>query len=79
MVAAGDTTSVPLVASGPVQPPDAVQDVALLLDQESVEVPPDVIAVGLALSVTVGSADVTVTVANAGVAVVPPGPVQASA
>jgi hypothetical protein len=45
----GETTSVPLVASVPVQPPDAVQDVALLLDQVSVELPPGAIVVGLAL------------------------------
>ena len=49
MVAVGETTSVPLVASVPVQPPDAVQDVALLLDQVSVELPPGAIVVGLAL------------------------------
>ena len=53
MVAVGETTSVPLVASVPVQPPDAVQDVALLLDQVSVELPPGAIVVGLALKETV--------------------------
>ncbi len=68
----------PLIACAPVQPPDAVHDVALVLDQLSVELLPVVIDVGLALSVTVGSGDATVTVADAGVAVVPPGPVQAS-
>jgi hypothetical protein len=45
----GETTSVPLVASAPVQPPEAVQDVALLLDQVRVELPPEAIVVGLAL------------------------------
>jgi len=53
VVAVGETTSVPLVASVPVQPPDAVQDVALLLDQVSVELPPGAIVVGLALKETV--------------------------
>jgi hypothetical protein len=64
VVAVGETTSVPLGASLPVQPPVAVHAVALVLDQVSVDVPPAVIEVGLALSVTVGGAapDVTVTV-----------------
>ena len=48
-MAVGETTSVPLVASAPVQPPEAVQDVALLLDQVRVELPPEAIVVGLAL------------------------------
>jgi hypothetical protein len=47
---------VPVVASGPVQPPEAVQDVALLLDQDSLELPPAPIAAGLAVKVTVGAA-----------------------
>jgi hypothetical protein len=49
-VAVGETASVPLVGSAPVQPPEAVQDVALLLDQVSVELLPDGIVVGLALN-----------------------------
>jgi hypothetical protein len=77
VVAVGETSSVPLIACAPVQPPEAVQVVALVLDQVSVELPPVVIDVGLELSATVGSGDVTVTVAEAGVAVVPPGPVHA--
>ena len=63
----GDTTNVPLVASLPLQPPEAVHEVALLLDQASVELLPEVIEVGLAVKVTVGAGEVTVTVAFAGV------------
>jgi hypothetical protein len=53
VVAAGETPSVPLVASVPVQPPDAVHEVASVLDQVSVELPPEGIVVGLALKVAV--------------------------
>jgi len=35
------TLSVPLIASAPVQPPLAVQDVAFVLDQVRVELPPE--------------------------------------
>jgi len=72
----GETPSVPLVASAPVQPPLAVHDVALVLDHVTVELLPETIEVGLAVSVTVGADEVTVTVAEAGV--VPPVPVQLS-
>lgn len=67
----------PLVASVPVQPPLAVHEVALVLDQVRVELLPDAMIIGLADRVTVGAggAAVTVTVALAG-AVVPPVPVQ---
>ena len=77
MVAVGETPSVPLVASAPVQPPEAVHEVALVLDQVSVELAPEAIVVGFAVSVTVGAAEVTVTVAEAG-ADVPPVPLQVS-
>ena len=63
MVAAGVTLSVPLIASAPVQPPLAVQNVAFVLDQVRVELPPEEMVVGLADSVTVGAAGFTVTVA----------------
>jgi len=58
---------VPLVASVPVQPPPAVQEVAFVLDQVRVELLPEAIVVSLAVSVTVGAtgAAVTVTVAAA--------------
>lgn len=69
----------PLVASVPVQPPLAVQEVALVLDHVRVELLPDAMVVGLADRVTVGAGTaVTVTVALAG-DVVPPVPVQVRA
>jgi hypothetical protein len=46
---------VPLVALAPLQEPEAVQLVALVLLQVRVELPPDVMAVGLAEIVTVGA------------------------
>jgi hypothetical protein len=57
------TPSAPLIASAPVQPPLAVQEVAFVLDQVRVELPPEEMVVGLADSVTVGAAGFTVTVA----------------
>jgi hypothetical protein len=75
-VLVGLTLFVPLVVSVPVHPPLAVQDVALVLDQVNIELAPDAIVVGLAVSVTVG-VGATVTVALAGV-LVPPTPVQVS-
>jgi hypothetical protein len=70
-VLVGDTAAVPLVALVPVQPPDAVQDVALVEDHVKVELPPAVMLVGLADkdAVGVGLVDtaVTVTVTEAGV------------
>ena len=67
---------VPLAAFEPLQPPEAVHDVALVELQVNIELLPLAIDVGLAVSVAVGArAVVTVTVAVAG-ALVPPGPVQ---
>jgi hypothetical protein len=54
--------TVPLVPLVPVHPPAAVQDVALVEDQMSVEVAPLFTVLGLADKVTVGAADVTDTV-----------------
>jgi len=77
VVAVGETPSVPLVPSAPVQPPLAVHEVALVLDQVSVELAPEAIVVGFAVSVTVGAATpVTVTVAED--ALLPPVPAQVS-
>ena len=45
---------VPLVASAPLQPLDAVQAVALVEDQASVVEPPEITEVGLAERETVG-------------------------
>ena len=44
----------PKVALDPLHPPDAAQELALALDQVSVDAPPDVTDVGNAASVTVG-------------------------
>jgi hypothetical protein len=64
----------PLVASLPLHPPEAVQDEALVDDQVSVELLPLAMLLGLALNLTVGAAEVTVTVADC--AALPPVPVQ---
>ncbi len=64
----------PLVASVPVQPPEAVLEVALVEVHVSVELLPDTTLVGLAVSVTVGAGVVTVTLADA--EPLPPVPVQ---
>ncbi len=66
----------PLVASVPVQPPDAVQEVALVELHASVALLPDTTLVGLAVSVTVGAGVVTVTLADC--EALPPVPVQDS-
>jgi hypothetical protein len=64
----------PLVASPPLQPPEAEQDVAFAVDQVNVDALPLLTVVGLALNVTVGAGCVTVTVADC--AALPPAPVQ---
>jgi hypothetical protein len=64
----------PLVVSGPLHAPDAVQELALVEDQVKVELPPLATVVGLALTVTVGVGVMTVTVADC--AALPPAPVQ---
>jgi len=55
---------VPLVATAPCQPPDAVQPVALAAFQLKVAAPPLAIVVGDADSVTVGASVVTTTSAD---------------
>ncbi len=68
----------PLVAWVPVQPPEAVQDVASVEDQVRVDAVPEAMLVGLALSVTVGAIGVDaismVTLERAS----PPAPEQVS-
>ena len=54
----GDTVRVPLVAFVPVQPPEAVHEVALVEDQVTIETLPEVMLAGLAENATVGGADV---------------------
>ena len=66
----------PAVAIEPVQPPDAVQAVALLVDQVSVELLPLVTLLGLAVRVMLGAVAATVTVAVCDAE--PPVPVQVS-
>jgi hypothetical protein len=54
----------PLVARVPLQPPEATQEVALVVDHVKVDAAPLLTVVGLALSVTDGAGVVTVTVAD---------------
>ena len=65
----------PLMALVPDQPPEAVQDVALVDVQVRVELAPLATEAGLAVKVTVGVGAVTETVADW--VAVPPPPVQA--
>jgi hypothetical protein len=61
----------------PFQPPEAVQEVALVDDQLNVEALPLATVLGLSVSVTVGAGAVTDTVADC--VALPPVPVQVSA
>ncbi len=67
----------PLSAWAPDQPPLAVQAVALLLDQDRLDVRPDWMVLGVAMKVTLGAPPATVTVADC--VAVPPTPLQLSA
>jgi hypothetical protein len=58
----------------PLQPPDAVQVVALLLDHVSVAAAPAFTLLGAALKLTTGALPATVTVADC--VADPPAPVQ---
>ena len=72
-------SSVPDTALAPVQAPEAVQLVAFVADQVSVDFPPAVTDVGLAPSVTIGAGvDAAATVTDAERLAVPPAPVHAS-
>jgi len=53
----------PLIGIAPDQPPEAAQELALVVDQLKVELPPEATLAGFALNETVGGA-VTVTVAD---------------
>jgi len=53
-VLVGDTARVPRVAFLPVQLPEAVHEVALVEDQVTIEILPEVMLVGLAENATVG-------------------------
>lgn len=67
----------PAAALVPAQAPEAVQEVALVADQVSVELPPLATVLGAALKLTVGAGAVTETVADCE-ALLPPVPVQVS-
>ncbi len=69
--------SKPLGPRAPVQPFEAVQSLALVLDQSSRAEAPYAIVAGVAVSVTLGGAGRTVTVTDC--VAVPPGPEQESA
>jgi hypothetical protein len=64
----------PAVASEPLQPPEAVQAVALVDDHVNAEVVPLLMVVGFAVRVTAGAGAVTDTVADC--AALPPLPLQ---
>lgn len=66
--------SLPTVALAPDQPPEAVQEVAFVDDQVSVDNPPLVTEAGVAVRDTVGGGDEIVTAADA--LCVPPNPVH---
>jgi hypothetical protein len=67
---------VPLVATAPCQPPEAVQAVASCEAQLKVDMPPLATVVGDADSVTVGAGEATTTSADCEAD--PPGPLQVS-
>jgi len=66
----------PAVASEPLQPPEAVQAVALVDDHANADVAPLLTVAGVAVSVTAGAGAVTDTVADC--AALPPLPLQLS-
>ena len=68
----------PEVERAPLQPPEAVQPVALVDDQFSVAAAPLATLVGVAVSVTVGAGGVDVTVTVAEALALPPAPLQLS-
>ena len=66
----------PLAGSVPLQPFEALQDVAFMDDQVNIEVAPLCTVVGLAPKLTTGAGAVTDTVADC--PALPPAPVQVS-
>jgi hypothetical protein len=70
----GPVLWVPLAATVPLHPPDAIHESALVDVHVKVEAPPEATAVGVAVSATIGKA-FTVTGAVAA-ALLPPGPVH---
>ena len=53
----GDTARIPLAAFVPVQLPEAVHEVALVEDQNRIEILPEVMLVGFAENATLGLGD----------------------
>ena len=68
----------PRVALPPDQPPEAVQAVALVVDQLRVELLPLTMELGLAVKLTVGGGVAGVTETVTDWVALPPGPVQVS-
>ena len=66
----------PLVALEPVQAPEAVQEVAFVVDQRKVELLPLAMELGLAARLTVGAGVGEVTETVAAWVALPPAPVQ---
>jgi len=64
----------PLVGSAPLQPPEALQDVAFVDDQDNADAAPLFTVLGLAVRLMAGAALVTETVADC--VALPPAPVQ---
>ncbi len=76
MLVSAAVVHVPLNATAPLQPPEAVHAVALVEPQVKLEAAPLVMVVGEAASVTVGAGSVTTTSADCEAE--PPAPVQVS-
>ncbi len=76
VVVRAEVVWVPLVGSLPVQPPEALQEVAFVEDQVRVDVAPFATVLGLAEIVTAGAGVVTDTVAAC--TALPPAPLQVS-
>jgi len=74
----GPVDSEPLVGRVLLHPPDALHAVALVEDHVSVEAPPLVTVVGLAVSVTVGAGGDAVTATDTEALAPPPAPVHVS-
>jgi hypothetical protein len=68
----------PFVASGPLQPPEAVHDVAFVELQLSVVALPLVRLGGFALSATTGAGVLPVTITDVVALLLPPAPAQVS-
>lgn len=68
----------PLVAWLPDQPPEAVQEVAFVVDQLKVELLPLTMELGLAARLTVGAGAAEVTETVAAWVALPPAPVHVS-